>query len=400
MANVTYYDILQVSENASTEVIHMAYKALAKKYHPDANMDDPSATQRFQRLQRAYETLSDPVRRLEYDKYLAQQKAEQAEQSHSSTAPNLQTKAAPVSETQTDKPYTYPSIRRSITVICVFLLLLFSQTIHPYIESEVYYNDAPILGLFWLATACLFMLPLPMFIGTFLSDCSPKRIKLFCAIYSASIFVISFLLMICGITDQMLFGWLDLILFYFINKHILFLSHNQSTTKRIIAAIILSICLAATLHWGYEFVNSNSIGCNHDWSPATCTTPKVCTLCGEEEGEPLGHTTQNDICDRCGKMAHVSAGTIGVRVITLEGEFMAYYLYGMWEKVGTEEFMIGIIEKNAPEQDSDIIYIEQGDFVDEVDSWCFDPARKVGDAAVIENDYGFTICYISVIGSN
>ena len=35
-----YYKILEVWENASAEVIHMAYKALVKKYHPDANKTD------------------------------------------------------------------------------------------------------------------------------------------------------------------------------------------------------------------------------------------------------------------------------------------------------------------------------------------------------------------------
>ena len=30
--------------------------------------------------------------------------------------------------------------------------------------------------------------------------------------------------------------------------------------------------------------------CNHEWTPATCTEPKICTKCGLTEGEPLGHT--------------------------------------------------------------------------------------------------------------
>ena len=34
---MTHYDVLEVSENASQEVIQMAYKALVKKYHPDVN---------------------------------------------------------------------------------------------------------------------------------------------------------------------------------------------------------------------------------------------------------------------------------------------------------------------------------------------------------------------------
>lgn len=38
---INYYEILEVSEKASKEVIEKAYKALAKKYHPDLNHDNP-----------------------------------------------------------------------------------------------------------------------------------------------------------------------------------------------------------------------------------------------------------------------------------------------------------------------------------------------------------------------
>jgi len=45
---MTYYDILEVSESASVEVIDMAYKALAKKYHPDVfNGDKDYAEQQM-----------------------------------------------------------------------------------------------------------------------------------------------------------------------------------------------------------------------------------------------------------------------------------------------------------------------------------------------------------------
>ncbi len=57
---MTYYEILQVSENASPEVIHMAYKALLKKYHPDLNIGDKAfAHSQTARLNEAYEVLSD-----------------------------------------------------------------------------------------------------------------------------------------------------------------------------------------------------------------------------------------------------------------------------------------------------------------------------------------------------
>ncbi len=39
----------------------------------------------------------------------------------------------------------------------------------------------------------------------------------------------------------------------------------------------------------------------HKYSEATCTEPKTCTICGETEGEALGHTVDIGICSRCGE---------------------------------------------------------------------------------------------------
>ena len=36
--------------------------------------------------------------------------------------------------------------------------------------------------------------------------------------------------------------------------------------------------------------------CEHNWSSATCTTAKVCTLCNETEGSPLGHNWNDATC--------------------------------------------------------------------------------------------------------
>ena len=63
-----YYEILEVSQNASSEVIEKAYKALAKKYHPDANPDNAKeAEEKFKEIGEAYEVLSDVNKKSEYD---------------------------------------------------------------------------------------------------------------------------------------------------------------------------------------------------------------------------------------------------------------------------------------------------------------------------------------------
>lgn len=65
----SYYEILEVSENASPEVIEKAYKTLAKKYHPDIQPRDKIywAEAKFKEITQAYQVLSDPNLRSQYN---------------------------------------------------------------------------------------------------------------------------------------------------------------------------------------------------------------------------------------------------------------------------------------------------------------------------------------------
>lgn len=85
---VDYYEVLQISPNADQETVHRVYRVQAQRFHPD-NQESGDA-QKFRVIAEAYETLSDPQKRSQYDvqhrNSRHQAKREQFEQS---TATNL-----------------------------------------------------------------------------------------------------------------------------------------------------------------------------------------------------------------------------------------------------------------------------------------------------------------------
>jgi len=62
-----YYKALGVSKDATAAEIKKAFRALAKKHHPDSNENDPKAEARFKEVSEAYDVLSDEAKRKEYD---------------------------------------------------------------------------------------------------------------------------------------------------------------------------------------------------------------------------------------------------------------------------------------------------------------------------------------------
>ncbi len=69
MSKRDYYEVLGVERSASPEEIKKAYRRLAKQYHPDFNKDDVESEKKFKEIKEAYDILSDPQKREQYDRF-------------------------------------------------------------------------------------------------------------------------------------------------------------------------------------------------------------------------------------------------------------------------------------------------------------------------------------------
>ena len=69
MAKRDYYDVLNVSKNATKDEIKKSYRRLAMKFHPDRNTNDANAEKKFKEAKEAYEVLSDNSKKETYDRF-------------------------------------------------------------------------------------------------------------------------------------------------------------------------------------------------------------------------------------------------------------------------------------------------------------------------------------------
>ena len=69
MASKDYYEVLGVDKTASDDEIKRAFRKLAVKYHPDRNQGDKEAEAKFKEINEAYQVLSDPEKKAQYDQF-------------------------------------------------------------------------------------------------------------------------------------------------------------------------------------------------------------------------------------------------------------------------------------------------------------------------------------------
>ena len=140
MSYPEYYDILQVKTNASISEIKRAYRALAKKLHPDLNKNNPKSEELLKKVNEAYSVLKDEKKRAEYD-YFGKQ-AQEAMRSYTQDTTQRDKPEKKTSDTTVpSSKVKYKSVRFLINkFILVLLMILYGWLFYINTDKNEPYN--------------------------------------------------------------------------------------------------------------------------------------------------------------------------------------------------------------------------------------------------------------------
>ncbi len=240
---MTYYEILEIAENASLEVITMAYRALSVKYHPDKFKEDPKfAKEHWKRLNAAYLVLSDAEQKQQYDDFLRWKRSQQQETPSEITVENNEPKQPAEKPTKSIKGKGSPSFTRSAITVSVLLSLAFVLELLIYSVVKEYPFGYALFAAFADFVLFTFSYTLvPLLIGATKKTFTIKFVENMSWINSAIVMVVWNV-----ITKSPGTGWMLMIFYTFINKHIVIQMHQkiQQRTHRILIAGITLLVLA------------------------------------------------------------------------------------------------------------------------------------------------------------
>ncbi len=186
-----FYEILEVSENASPETIERVYKLLVKKYHPDLQSPDKKAEaeEKIKEINRAYDTLSNPTLRREYDFTLSQERStdsvsidefnrlknefQQYKNSTTSTEKTVaQDNTRNISDLffskktqekyQNQKPFfiiKIPTLKNVLLLILSFIITILLLLIIPFTREALidFYESFPLIKIIWSVISGIFV---------------------------------------------------------------------------------------------------------------------------------------------------------------------------------------------------------------------------------------------------
>jgi len=121
-----YYTILKVSEEATADEIKLAYRALAKEFHPDINPNNIFAEEYFKKINEAYDVLKDPIKRNWYNLLLRgnTEKDSIDPRKYGTRGYTTESRPKPADEVETPKtPFWMPQLVLSLCLLWCLLII-------------------------------------------------------------------------------------------------------------------------------------------------------------------------------------------------------------------------------------------------------------------------------------